>query len=242
MKKGLVLVCGDTHADFRELNTIMAHNEPSVVLVCGDFGYWNKSTWRKGTVGNFVDGIKPGNTKVYWCDGNHEDHNLLQQLRKEHGREKPIEVAHNVFYCPRGSTLELEDGRTVLFMGGAYSIDKAYRTPHVDWFPEEVISEEDMRHLPDTKVDIVISHTCPSFVAKNLILPHHYYGVGKVIDQSCSHLDKVFDKYNPSLWYFGHWHIQQNMYVNGAFFQCLNEMQRKGLNCVPLHKEVHDAT
>ena len=51
--------------------------------------------------------------------------------------------------------MALPDGRTVLFMGGALSVDKAWRTPGYDWFPEESITTGDLDRLPDVHVDIV---------------------------------------------------------------------------------------
>lgn len=237
MKPGQVIVCGDTHASFGYFNNMLNTLKPSIVLQCGDFGYWDRGTWIKGATGNFVEDVKPHNTKVYWCDGNHEDHVLLMQLMEEHGRDKPIEIRENIFFCPRGSTLQLPDGRNVLFMGGAYSIDKHYRKPYIDWFPEETITSEDMTRLPDMKIDIVISHTCPSFVAPLLRLPKYYYGGDKVHDPSCDYLTRVFEKYNPQRWYFGHWHLFQNLFVNDTYFQALSHNESAQRWWIPLHKE-----
>ena len=50
--------------------------------------------------------------------------------------------------------LGLPDGRIVLFMGGADSIDKKYRKIGFDWFPEELITQKDIYELPDTHGNI----------------------------------------------------------------------------------------
>lgn len=108
-------------------------------------------------------------------------------------------------------TLPEPDGRTVLFMGGADSIDKKSRILGVDWFKEELITQKDLDSItvPDnTKIDIVISHTCP--------MEFHPLGDRKSYynnDPSRYALSYILETYKPKLWYFGHWHCNsEGMY------------------------------
>jgi hypothetical protein len=137
----------------------------------------------------------------------HEDHDSLKEIRET--CIHPPEVMQNVFYQPRGSTLTLPDGRVVLFIGGADSIDKYLRTPGRDWFPEEIISQRDIYNLPDIHVDIVISHTNPDEFCAGLFRGHA--GSERVRekfkDPSRLALSVVLNKYKPKLWYFGHYHF-----------------------------------
>ena len=123
---------------------------------------------------------------------------------------------------PRGHTLVLPspDNRVVLFMGGANSIDKQYRKIGVDWFPEEIISQKDIMNLPDCKVDIVISHTCPEEFSMSTLYDDN--------DPSRKALSYVLDKYHPSLWYFGHFHQNKTGYTNSCRWTCLNELGKTG--------------
>jgi len=123
----------------------------------------------------------------------------------------------NVFYQRRGSTLKLPDNRIVLFMGGADSTDKNVRTPYLDWFPEELISEGDIRSLPDCKVDIVISHTCPEEFKINM-----QYVIN---DPSRKCLSYVLERYKPSLWYFGHFHKVQSGFDNDCRWYAMNKAE-----------------
>jgi uncharacterized protein YlxW (UPF0749 family) len=98
---------------------------------------------------------------------------------------------------------ELDDGRRVLFMGGAQSIDRYRRYEGWDWFPEEIICEQELSYLPEGKVDIVVSHTCPlEFPMENFCRLR-----SPAIDPSRQYLSRILNKYQPAQWYFGHWHI-----------------------------------
>jgi len=191
-----IVVMGDTHMDFGWVNSFINKRHPKIILQVGDFGYWPKcSTYTE---------IKTQGTKIYWCDGNHEDFANLKT-------DKINEIQPNVYYMPRGSTLVLPDGRTVLFIGGAASHDKDWRTPGLDWFPHEIITQKDLDNLPDpnTKIDIVISHTCPLVFnpIANPLYPQ---------DPSQLALELVFDRFRPKQWYFGHYH----MYIKGDYCGC----------------------
>lgn len=228
-----ILVVGDVHGTWGPLNTLINKKKPKVVLQTGDFGWWpkfhNTTMIHSGEYDEVADeiindpwdrvyirriprkwdqfGLKCQESKIYWCDGNHEDH---WDLRDERNYMKaPCEVAPGVYYMKRGSTLELPDGRIVLFMGGADSIDKKYRKIGFDWFPEELITQKDVYELPDIHVDIVISHTCPKEF-KPKIEREAGWDIGKYTkkfyDPSTDALSHVLSKYKPGLWYFGHFH------------------------------------
>ena len=225
-----IMMVGDVHGDWGKLNTVISAKHPETIIQCGDFGYWPR--WngkdvdvntheflaynRKPRYWKFM-GIKNGDVRVHWCDGNHEDHASLRRVSEDMDQ---IETMPNVFYQRRGSVLTLPDHRTVLFMGGADSIDKNYRTAYEDWFPEELITSEDMRKLPDHQVDIVVSHTAPREF--KLEMGKEYE------DPSRSYLSVILDKYRPNLWYFSHFHVQRAGYEKGCKWFCLNKASDTG--------------
>jgi predicted phosphohydrolase len=201
-----VVVVGDLHGDWSALNTLISRKNPDIILQCGDFGWWpamERGKWK-------LKGIKTKKTKVYFCDGNHEDHPNLMSFVKDYNT--PCEMYENVFYCPRGMTMQIDGLGTVLFAGGADSIDKIYRTVGFDWFPEELLSLKDEYRLLDAcKSDIVISHTCPNEV--DIIRPEMSYNNG---DPTRKVLSEVLFKHKPNKWFFGHWHRQY--YAEKEFF------------------------
>lgn len=209
-----IVAVGDLHGDFRWLNKFIARYKPEVLIQCGDFGYWPRAKWYKRFMK--YTGIQAGDTKVYWIDGNHEDHHELAKLTD-------YEIQPNVFYQPRGSMITLPDGREVLFAGGAYSIDRPVREPGVSWFQDEVLSERDLEKFPDpnTKVDIVISHTCPNeFYQRGNAQIVAYFG--KPVDPSRESLSWVLDTYKPPKWYYGHWHYHSTGNDKGCEWECLD--------------------
>jgi Icc-related predicted phosphoesterase len=230
-----IYILGDVHGYFSVLNYFLRKlhtyreehevfyekDEYDIVLQVGDFGFWPKlqGQIRTGASGGkrLWDqyGINNQNIKIYWCEGNHEDlPTLFEAGIKEH--------MQNIYWMKRGSVLTLPDGRNVMFIGGAKSIDKQYRIEGVSWFPEEIITNEDIENLPDVKIDIMITHTAPmefSTVTRDNHLP----------DPSRYMLSEVLKKYRPDLWFFGHFHkYYQGHYSNTNWYGLadINSMER----------------
>lgn len=219
----MIMVLGDVHRDWPALNALVNQKKPDIILQCGDFGYWPKADLtdservklRRG--GKLMEPNMQRHTKLYWCDGNHEDFWGLRDRRAD-------EIWPGVYYKPRGSRLKLPDGRWVLFMGGAASIDKLWRIEGVSWFPEEEIKPKDMDGLdPAWHIDIVISHTCPLGINVK-----GDYDALRLTDWSRAALSEVMRMYNPKLWYFGHWHTHQQWQMGDTLFTALNMSRETG--------------
>jgi predicted phosphodiesterase len=215
-----IYVIGDVHGEFGRLNTWLNYKQPSIVLQCGDFGYWPNEKAKRGSRWKKPLVPKMNDTTLYWCDGNHEDFHALQ--------ERPSDEVHpNVFYMPRGTTLELPDGRTVLFMGGAESHDKEWRIEYEAnggdkiWFSEERITEQNIHNLPDKRIDIIISHAAPR--------EFDIWGGGHDMlqhDPSRLALSSVLHRYkeHKPLWFFGHYHARIKGEYHGVKYHGLNKI------------------
>jgi hypothetical protein len=237
-KAQLVHICGDIHADWGALNafinTKIRHSKlvrsladdydvfEAVILQCGDFGYWPHTQPRHRwfepgdftgdgglyAVHNAVPFLKSGMVSIYWCDGNHENHDALDALEESCQEQSFIPVSPGVFFARFGSILTLIDDTAVMFCGGAESMDKDLREPGFSWWPQEGIDEADMRCLPDPRsvhVDWLVSHTCPRCFG--LVGPHIM--AEKILEKSPEHLDRVWEMYRPKKWWFGHYHAGQ---------------------------------
>jgi Icc-related predicted phosphoesterase len=201
-----ILMVGDLHNQFNDLNALINKKHPDIVICCGDFGYW--PNWQGSQK---LSEIKPQGAKIYWIDGNHEDHWSIRDRQTD-------ELEKDVIYMPRGSTMKLEDGRNILFMGGALSIDKHLRREGWDWFPEETISYSDMENLPEEKIDIFVTHTCPEELVDDLIM----YYPEKRAEPSNYALSQLWKIYKPQLWIFGHWHVYKEGTLMGTKWHSLS--------------------
>jgi Icc-related predicted phosphoesterase len=201
-----VLLVGDLHNEFYALNTIINKKHPDIVICCGDFGYWPR--WKDSQK---ISDIKPQGAKIYWIDGNHDDHWSIRDRKTD-------ELEKDIIYMPRGSTMKLEDGKNILFMGGAWSIDEDQRTEGWDWFREETISYADMQDLPKEDIDIFITHTCPEEIIDDLI---KYYPE-KRGEPSNIALSELWKMYKPELWIFAHWHHYKEGVMMGTKWYALD--------------------
>ncbi len=228
---------GDLHGDWEFLNRL--DGQADVILACGDFGYWPGGKYLRadGSVFFAPEYFRLRWTKVYFCDGNHEHIWALMDLVDKHGR-RPIEVAPNVFYCPRGTVVKIS-GKNVLFFGGALSIDREVRTFGETWFPEEVPDGRDLQAAMEAietvqargeEIHTVVSHQAPSafrFTAKGGAWPFRGPGLD---DPTRAMLDEILEKARPRLWLFGHWHICRSGYheKTGTRWRGLCSTPRKG--------------
>ena len=120
----------------------------------------------------------------------------------------------NLIFAKNGETYTI-DKKSVLVIGGAYSVDKDYRLMYgYPWFKEEQLSEEEKESILNKckgqHVDIILSHTCPKKYE-----PTEVFMAG--IDQSKvdKSMEKFFDKIEENIdydkWYCGHYHTEKQI-------------------------------
>ena len=204
----MILIAGDVHADFDALQAVISHTGARLVLQTGDFGYWPEHSLHRLPSAGFRT-MQGELATVHFCDGNHENHPELRRLAKT----GQTEIAHGVHYQPRGSVIQLPDGRTVLFAGGADSVDKEFRIKGKSWFPGELLKKSEARKFPNVSVDIVISHAAPVCVPLPTMLVD-----GKYTDPTREALELLRLKYQPKLWFFGHYHEAFTANIDGCSF------------------------
>lgn len=201
----MLYVMGDIHGFWEILYRLSKFLGPDdVVVQVGDFGV-DKFFANPDYLKKLFEKIK---YKLIFIDGNHEHFPTIGMWNKD----SLTEIAPNVFYAPRGLVMELE-GYLVGFLGGAESVDKAWRTIGKDWFPEERIQQEDVdllvKNANGRQLDILFTHTPPQFaIAANFPplresdwnLPLGW------IDESSWKVSKAFWAINPKKLYCGHMH------------------------------------
>lgn len=99
-------------------------------------------------------------------------------------------------------------GKKCLFLGGAFSIDKEWRQPHVSWWPQEMIRESDIRRaVSRDDIDVMFTHDSPPNPQLDPLL---YEGRGYKIDPDSVNnrmaLAGVVNAVRPSVLFHGHYH------------------------------------
>ena len=142
---------------------------------------------------------------------------------KEIEKEEEIDTT-DIYEMPsRSRILFAKDGeiynfnhKSVLVIGGAYSVDKYFRLSHgYRWYESEQPSNETKEKILSVvdkvkKVDVVLSHTCPfRYIPREMFLAS--------IDQSTvdnsmeEYLDVICEKLQYKMWYCGHYHTDKRV-------------------------------
>lgn len=216
-----MLFSGDWHAGTSfALETIDIAHDLGIgrIVQVGDFGYWPRFDRGVTFLSNVSAHAVSKGVAIWFCDGNHEDHESLPHARAE----APLEVAPSIRWVPRGTVLEW-DGRRLLFFGGAVSVDQDSRQTGWTWFTEEIPSEAAWeRAFAAGSVDIVVAHdTVPGMPVHGddtLSIPASARLRAK---EHRARLRRLQEHATPDLWVHGHWHDRATATINGTRFESL---------------------
>lgn len=217
-----VFVTGDCHADFRKIYHFaekMELKEGDAIIVLGDMGLF----WRddRQDADAFIRNFE-GNWKfnLYFVDGNHENFHQLNSLPED--AEGMGYISEHIRHLKRGRRYNI-NGKDILAIGGADSVDRDWRTPGLSWWPEETITQADIDRVEPGHYDYVLSHTCPLYVFE--ANKPYLCTLSNIIDDeeplfkiSNNYLEKLLDKITFNEWYFGHYHT--DLYL-GDNYTCL---------------------
>lgn len=185
------------------------------VIILGDVGANYYGDDRDNTLKDAFIELKP---TIFCIHGNHEIRpaTLPAYKQKEwNGGTVWLEESYpNLLFARDGEIFTIEDIRHIV-IGGAYSVDKFYRLNRgYAWFADEQPSDEIKRYveqqLKSSKVDIVLSHTCPyKYEPTEVFLP----GIDQsTVDTSTEEwLDKIEETTDYRAWFCGHWHIDKRI-------------------------------
>jgi hypothetical protein len=120
-----------------------------------------------------------------------------------------------ISYLKRGKIYTI-DGYRFLALGGAMSIDRAYRTPGISWWANEFWSEQEKADIfalleKENIFDFVLSHTGPdrinTAVFSDIAGSSEKYG-----DEVALLNDKIDARITCKQWWCGHWHKDRYHY------------------------------
>ncbi len=240
-----MFVIGDTHG-LRPVFNIIEDNKFSGenLIHVGDFGLGFQDVGRDIKNLELLDeALMDTNNQLYVIRGNHDNPIFWD---KSKGLNLP--TFHYLHLIEDYSVIEIE-GQKILFIGGATSIDRRPRmrdTPPT-WWKDEVFNFDPEKIKGITDIDIVITHTAPSFAyphGSNNSLVNHYaigekmhgYDLHEELETERMLVDDLFyglHKQNNKIkkWYYGHFHNSKRRNHHGTEFILLgiNEVEEVNL-------------
>ena len=123
-----------------------------------------------------------------------------------------------------------------MFVGGAWSIDYAWRTKGINLWEEEELSYEELERLIEiydlVRPRVMVTHDVPHSVATQFFFAEGrpLHGRNQYKTKTGSALDVMLSMHKPDLWFFGHWHYDVDEVVDNTRFVCLNELSIADVN------------
>jgi len=194
-----IVLIGDIHGDLRRYKDILDSAKCDMSIQLGDFGIGFGHVCELSQ--HFMD---PHHKFI--C-GNHDN----RMMAGSH----PNYLGHYGF---------LPEPK-VFYVGGAETpeFDRRHRTPGVNWWFDEELSEQEMKqcleHYKDARPNIVLSHDAPLPIVDNII--NMYTMTRYPPSRTQILLSEMFKFHKPQQWYFGHWHINHHETFDGTEFYCI---------------------
>lgn len=210
----MIYITGDTHRDFSQIYKLEKDTD-NMLIVLGDVGinyYLNEEDK------NYKEYLKKLKLKLFCVRGNHEERpeniSTYKEVEMFGGKVFIEEEYPNLIFAKDGEIYNI-DGKKILVIGGAYSVDKQYRLLHgYKWFKDEQLTKKEMdtilEKVKGKHFDIVLTHTCPYKYE-----PREVFMQGldqSKVDKSMEHfLDKIEENINYDKWYCGHYHTEKQV-------------------------------
>lgn len=216
MKLGLI---GDVHGNVTWAVSAMQYakdNGAERIVFLGDFGY----SFRPAFVDALAEASIETDMYVEWIDGNHEDFNHLTNIK--------FDLGERFIYHQRGSIQKIDDTR-VMFLGGATSVDRQWRVPYREWWPQEALTFMDVARANDFGLaDIVLSHDAPYLppMLDDDTAPFPKIDL-EISDLHRTIYRKIYSGAQPKAVFHGHYHV----FYRKRHAEPWGEVDVHGLNC-----------
>ena len=220
-----MVILGDTHENVQFLiDLVKLYPNKTNYIQLGDFGagfkYMNFNENYKGL--NSL--LREKKSYMYVVRGNHDNPEFYN------GQYMNTNLKLVLDY----SLIEIE-GKKILFIGGAISVDRRQRIPFISYWTDEVVKFNQEALDKIDKVDIVVSHTAPHFCYPKEVdefvkvkmkidkaLVRELPAERKLVTQIYQYLIKDKGLKIPK-WFYGHFHKTHMIeYHYGTMFKLLN--------------------
>lgn len=177
-----ILYLGDIHGNFSLIHQYVKNYDikDAHIIQVGDFGVgFALLDKERRALGMFHDLFVKNNVIVWAIRGNHDF--------KPYFDNDPFGFS-NIRLVPDYTVLELE-GKKILCVGGAVSVDREWRytgaqrrgefdvVPGQSWWRDEIFVLEKEKVVDLKGINIVVTHTCPSYCP-----PDNTFGFGSFVE------------------------------------------------------------
>ena len=214
---------GDVHAESPLMRDFL-NSEEKYCLQLGDFGFIFKyNDWKWNRFLNHFEKNYP-NKMIFTVLGNHENYDSIEKMPvKDMFGARCRKIRSNVYAIERGEILSIE-GLNILCIGGADSIDKAWRQDGISWWAQEKISDTDVKKTVEKGLtcsfDMICSHAMPAFFMLQNFTP--CFQTGSEFSLEKIYCDIENNGGHIPLWIGGHVHNSIDMTYNDTLFRSLD--------------------
>lgn len=192
-----IMLIGDIHGQFEIYFKIIEQIDCDYSIQLGDMGIGFPDTQIE------YNSIFPIENKHKFIRGNHDN---------------PLVCQNHQHYL--GDFGINKDG--IFLVGGGNSIDKEWRTPFVDWWPDEELSYQQFNQIIDLyskeKPEYVITHAPP---LELLPLTSQFNFIDENNTSKC--FSEMLKIHKPKKWIFAHMHTNFNQIVDSVNFICVDQ-------------------
>lgn len=240
MKRNLFFI-GDIHGAFDVLDVNVTNSD---IIQVGDFNIGlNRLLDQYNSLGYINTKLKSKDNHVYVVRGNHDNPYFFFGAEQTKEYYNKPEVNHiiddilslsNIHFVDDYTVLKLS-GKHILCCGGAVSIDRRV-LPFSKWFIDEkfVLNEDKLQSVINIydKIDVVVTHNAPidcTPIGFNHLVYHYAKNDSTLLDDLSRERGlisefqyKLFKKFKPTHWFYGHFHFSHVEYRNNIQFRLLS--------------------
>lgn len=224
-EKNKIIMLGDIHGEYSKARGDLKRLDVAdcYLIQCGDFGIgFHSPNYYKHELTLLNQELEKRNIHMYVVRGNHDSPEYFVQTNN------PFDL-NNITLLADYSELDLL-GQSFLFVGGAISIDRAFRVEGKSYWSDEefVLKLEHEFPYKDRSYDVVVTHTRPGVCGAFKGFDNIKYWTDQDFDlkndliEEAQKLDYLYEKTKPKKWYYAHFHQSNIITYEGTVFRCVD--------------------
>ena len=209
----LVILCGDSHGEWKALFKKIEHNKIENCLFClvGDIGCGFEGGHEKDFV-RYNQWFKSRNIEFIGIKGNHDYPPYFSgQYNYSHFKLLPDYTVIKI------------NGEIWQFVGGAISVDRKYRVEGRDYWRDEIFVLDESKAV---KCDVLVTHSSPPWLGPVTKSPfvqsfadRDVHLISELVDER-NKIKRLYDICQPKKSYAGHFHQTFSTIYSNQKYEC----------------------